>query len=72
MKLKFKHQDYQWDATAAAVDLFIGQEKVESTFSITYGNQRSFIENLGFQNVLRLDDEAILKNMRYRGDSICP
>ena len=63
MKLKFKHQDYQWAATAAAVDLFIGQEKMESTFSITYGNQRSFIENLGFQNVLRLDDEAILKNM---------
>ena len=34
MKLKFKNQDFQTDAVNAVVDLFMGQEKTHSTFSV--------------------------------------
>lgn len=39
MKLKFKHQDFQAAAVLAAADLFLGQEKHSSTFSIMQGDQ---------------------------------
>ena len=35
MKLKFKNQEFQTDAASAVVDLFKGQEKLQSTFEIT-------------------------------------
>ena len=34
MKLKFKNQAFQMDAVNAVVDLFAGQEKTRSTFSV--------------------------------------
>ena len=34
MKLKFKHQPFQSDAVAAVADLFAGQEKNGTNFSM--------------------------------------
>ncbi len=35
MKLKFKNQDFQTDAVNAVADLFLGQEKLTTTFLLT-------------------------------------
>ena len=63
MKLQFKKQDFQTDAVNAVVDLFAGQEHTHSTFSVEVGGQTNFIGELGFGNVLRIDDAAIQQNM---------
>ena len=62
MKLKFKNQDFQTDAVNAVVDLFAGQEKTHSTFSVEEV-QTTFDNNLGFGNALRIDDETLAANM---------
>ncbi len=61
MKLKFKTQDFQTDAVNAVADLFIGQDKRQSTFSVAQGAQLSMIQNdFGVGNALLIDDTALL------------
>ena len=52
MKLKFKNQDFQTDAVNAIVDLFAGQEKTRSTFSVVEEKQISLMNDLGIGNAL--------------------
>jgi len=65
MKLKFKNQDFQTDAVFAATDLFLGQEKYGSTFSITRDFQLSYKQNdYGVGNALLIDEKTMLANMQ--------
>lgn len=65
MKLKFKNQEFQTDAASSIVDLFKGQEKLQSTFEITniestdLFNQNEF----GVSNVVKISKEELLNNM---------
>lgn len=63
MKLKFKNQDFQTDAVNAVVDLFTGQEKTRSTFSVVEEKQMSLMNDLGVGNALFVDSQAISDNM---------
>lgn len=63
MKLKFKNQDFQTDAINAVVDLFAGQEKTRSTFSVVEEKQLSLMNDLGIGNALYIDEKAISDNM---------
>lgn len=63
MKLKFKNQDFQTDAVNAVVDLFTGQEKTRSTFSVVEEKQVSLMNDLGVGNALFIDNQAISDNM---------
>lgn len=63
MKLKFKNQDFQMQAVNAVVDLFTGQEKTHSTFSVVEERQSSFINDLGTGNSLYIDQNTLLNNM---------
>ncbi len=64
MKLKFKNQDFQTSAVNAVCDLFLGQEKKQSTFSVVQDDQLSFLQNeYGIGNALYLNEAAILANM---------
>jgi len=64
MKLKFKTQDFQTDAVNAVVELFIGQEKGNATFSIVEERQVNMLQNeFGVGNDLLIDDAALLANM---------
>ncbi|GFI56191.1 hypothetical protein IMSAG013_01246 [Clostridiales bacterium] len=64
MKLKFKKQGYQTDATAAVVDLFAGQEKTTSTFTVMQEKQVNFFQNeFGIGNAQLIDDAAMLENL---------
>ena len=63
MKLKFKNQDFQTNAVNAVVDLFSGQEKTHSTFSVEVGAQLNLYGDPEAENLLRLDGQALAKNM---------
>lgn len=63
MKLKFKNQDFQTDAVNAVVDLFTGQEKTRSTFSVVEEKQMSLMNDLGVGNALYIDGQTISDNM---------
>lgn len=63
MKLKFKDQDFQTEAVNAVVDLFLGQEKTRSTFSIVEEKQLSLMNDFGVGNGLYIDEKGILDNM---------
>ena len=64
MKLKFKLQDFQTNAVMSVVDLFSGQEKLQSTFEIAQDKQMSLIQNdLGIGNGILISDEIINRNM---------
>ena len=64
MKLKFKNQGFQTDAVHAVVDLFTGQDKRQSTFSVEQGPQLSLLQNdFGIGNALLLDPDTLRKNM---------
>lgn len=64
MKLKFKKQGYQSDATAAVVDLFSGQEKTTSTFTVMQEQQISLLQNdFGIGNAQLIDDQVMLENL---------
>lgn len=63
MKLKFKNQDFQTDAVNAVVDLFAGQEKTRSTFSVVEEKQISLMNDLGIGNALYIDGKAMSDNM---------
>jgi type III restriction enzyme len=65
LKLKFKNQDFQTDAVNAVVDLFCGQEKTSSTFSVTQENQMNLMQNdFGIGNALLINNKALIANMR--------
>ena len=57
MKLKFKNQDFQTDAVNAVVDLFAGQEKTSSTFSVE-GYQLNMLNEYGVGNALLIEDNT--------------
>ena len=64
MKLKFKNQDFQMDAVNAVADLFTGQDKRQSTFSVDQGAQMTMLQNdFGFGNALLLDKDTLRENM---------
>lgn len=63
MKLKFKNQDFQTDAVNAVVDLFLGQEKTHSTFSVTNETQLTYMNDFGIGNALYIDEKTISDNM---------
>lgn len=62
-KLKFKNQDFQTEAVNAVVDLFTGQEKTRSTFSVIEEKQLTLMNDLGIGNALYIDEKAITHNM---------
>ncbi len=63
MKLKFKNQDFQTEAVNAVVDLFTGQEKTRSTFSVVEEKQLTLLNDLGIGNALYIDENTITDNM---------
>ena len=63
MKLKFKNQAFQMDAVNAVVDLFTGQEKTQSTFSVVDERQTSLLPEMGQGNALYIDQETLTSNM---------
>lgn len=65
MKLKFKNQQFQTDAVDAVADLFKGQEKSVSTFSIVSEyNLFSLLQNeYGVGNALQIDTQTLQENM---------
>ena len=63
MKLKFKSQDFQTQAVNAVVDLFNGQEKTKSTFSVVDERQTSLLPEMGQGNALYIDQETMTANM---------
>lgn len=63
MKLKFKSQDFQTQAVNAVVDLFSGQEKTKSTFSVVDERQTSLLPEMGQGNDLYIDQETLTANM---------
>lgn len=71
MKLRFKHQQFQLDATNALTDIFAGQPNETRKFLIDqgedeYGNtQMNVLSGTGWANTeLRLREEDLLKNIR--------
>ena len=65
MKLKFKNQDFQTDAVSSVADLFKGQEKANTTFSVDENAQQiNLLQNeLGYGNKLMIDDDTLISNM---------
>ena len=65
MKLKFKNQEFQTDAASSIVDLFKGQEKLQSTFEITNIESADLVNQneFGVGNVVRISKEELLNNM---------
>ncbi len=63
LRLKFKTQDFQTQAVDAVVDLFTGQEKTRSTFSVTDDQQISMLNEFGQGNMLCIDQETLTANM---------
>lgn len=63
MKLKFKNQGFQMDAVNAVADLFIGQEKTRTTFSVEREEQQSWFYQQRTANALLIDDAALTENM---------
>lgn len=74
MKLKFKKQEFQEKAVNAVADLFKGQEKAGTTFSIVDNSaQMSMLQNdFGFGNKLLLDKETLVSNLKniQKGQSL--
>lgn len=64
MKLKFKNQDFQTDAVNVVADLFAGQERMQSSFSIEADNAQLAFENeFGVGNRLAVDNKMLVANM---------
>jgi len=64
MKLKFKTQDFQTDAVNAVADLFAGQDKQTTTFSIVEEHRQTNIQTeYGVGNAMLIDDTALTSNM---------
>lgn len=62
MKLKFKHQQYQTDATMAVVNCFAGQNKGFRKELV--GRSGFFAEEIFSNNKIELAEEDILKNVQ--------
>ena len=69
MKLKFKTQDFQTEAVNAVADLFAGQDKQTTTFSIVDGDadgqQLRLMNEFGIGNALNIKMQDLLANMNY-------
>lgn len=64
MKLKFKNQDFQTDAVNVIADIFAGQEKLHSSFSIeTSGKELAFDGEFGIGNKIAIDNDVLVANM---------
>ena len=64
MKLKFHNQAYQTDAVNAVADLFTGQDRRHSVFSVDLEPQMNILQNdFGIGNVLRIGRNKLLDNM---------
>ena len=65
MKLKFKNQEFQTDAVNAVADLFAGQEKSTTTFSVddNSAQMRLLHNDFGIGNKLEIDSDTLLSNM---------
>ena len=64
MKLKFHNQAYQTDAVNAVADLFTGQDRRHSVFSVDLEPQMNILQNdFGIGNVLRIGKNKLLDNM---------
>ena len=63
MKLKFKNQSFQMDAVNAVADLFMGQEKTRTTFSVEREEQQSWFYQQRTANALLIDDATLTENM---------
>ncbi len=66
MKLRFKHQKFQEDATNAVCDVFMGQPSTSRKFLIDQGDskQASTFDSGWGNSEVRLRQEDILKNLR--------
>lgn len=65
MKLQFKHQEFQTEAVNAVADLFTGQEKSTTTFSVddNSAQMRLLHNDFGIGNRLEIDNDTLLSNM---------
>lgn len=65
MKLKFKNQEFQTEAVNAVADLFAGQEKSTTTFSVddNSAQMRLLHNDFGIGNKLEIDNDILLSNM---------
>lgn len=65
MKFKFKNQDFQTEAVNSVCDLFQGQEKRNTMFSVVQENQLNLLQNeFGYGNALLIDEDTMIKNMQ--------
>ncbi len=70
MKLRFKHQQFQADATDAVCDIFAGQPNKTRSFLVDqgadkYGQTQALLHGTGWANPeIHLREEDILKNLR--------
>ncbi|PWL80763.1 type III deoxyribonuclease [Candidatus Gastranaerophilales bacterium] len=65
MKLQFKNQEFQTEAVNAVADLFTGQEKSTTTFSVddNSAQMRLLHNDFGIGNRLEIDNDTLLSNM---------
>ncbi len=63
LKLQFKQQDFQTQAVHAVVELFTGQEKSTSTFSVATEELLYPTETIGVGNTLRISPQMIQNNL---------
>ena len=65
MKLKFRNQEaFQQIAVDAVADLFLGQERQQSTFQIDDGEQMLLVNEYGVGNLVLIDDARLIANKR--------
>ncbi|UNF40787.1 DEAD/DEAH box helicase family protein [Bartonella krasnovii] len=64
MKLKFKKQEFQNDAVKSVTDLFKGQARRASSFSLRSEPGQLALKEFGYGNQLSISDESILANLR--------
>ena len=62
MKLKYKHQDFQNASVSAVMDLFAGQEKKTSTFSIVYTETVTKEKTITLEQV-----QAVINHLQEKG-----
>ncbi len=67
MKIKFQNDlSYQQDALSAVIEVFKGQEKLKSNFTVVAprGDSMKFDDELGYANKLSLTPSALKKNVQ--------
>lgn len=76
MKLQFKHQSFQRDATQAVIEVFRGQPRQDAlSYRMDMGKGFLAIETQGFRNhYITLSDEALTENIReiQKGQDLQP